>query len=159
MAPEVDLMTCATPLLPLAARAVEGQVMIELLPSVQTLGAASWRNKEKFCVVPDESERTAVVIAVLGRLTPELSALMAGSSQVLILPSKMPAIVGASSFRVETPDRLYASVIGPIKTGKYRIVLPLKLSASLDGMSESEPAKLTTPEARSVRPLPEPPPP
>ena len=33
----------------------------------------------------------------------------------------------------------------------------MKLDASEEGIVESEPAKLTTPEARSVRPLPEPP--
>ena len=45
-------------------------------------------------------------------------------------------------------------------TGKYSTVgLPLKLDASSDGIGESEPANWTVPEARSVRPLPEPPPP
>src|SRR6516165_9140323 len=124
MAPAVDLTICATPLFPLPARAVDGQEMVELLPRVHTLGTAVSRNKEKFCVVPDESERTAMVIGVLGRVT---------------------------------PDRLYDSVIGPITTGKYSTVLPAKFDASLEGTGESEPAKLTTPEARSVRPLPEPP--
>src|SRR6516162_6616736 len=159
MAPGVDLTICATPLFPLPARAVDGQAMVELLPRVHTLGTAVSRNKEKFCVVPDESERTAMVIGVLGRVTPELSALIAGSFQVLILAWKMFAIVVASSFRLLTPDRLYDSVIGPITTGKYSTVLPAKFDASLEGTGESEPAKLTTPGARSVRPLPEPPPP
>src|SRR6516165_6332049 len=159
MAPGVDLTICATPLFPLPARAVDGQAMVELLPSVHTPGAAFSRNKEKFCVVPDESERTAMVMAVLGRLTPELIALIAGSSQVLILPWKMFAMTVGSSFRLLTPDRLYDIVIGPITTGKYSTVLPVKFDASLEGTVESEPAKLTTPEARSVRPLPEPPPP
>ena len=36
------------------------------------------------CVVPDASERCATVIAVLGRLAFGLSALIAGSSHVLI---------------------------------------------------------------------------
>ena len=58
-------------------------------------------------VVPDESERCTTVIAVLGRLMPGFSVLIAGSFQVLILPRKMSAIVGPSSFRpVLTPDRL-----------------------------------------------------
>src|SRR5881275_276472 len=121
MAPGVDLTTCATPGLPLAARAEDGHLMVELLPRLQALPVASTRNSVKFWVVPEESDRTARVIGVLGRLAPELSALIAGSFQVLILPVK--------------PD------------------------ASLAGMGESEPAKLTVPEARSVRPLPEPPPP
>ena len=59
-----------------------------------------------------------MVIAVLGRLTPGLSALIAGSFQVLILPEKMSAMVGADSFRLLTPDRLYETVIGAIRIGK-----------------------------------------
>src|SRR6516162_2299743 len=111
MAPGVDLMTCATPPLPLAACAVAGHLMIELLPSVQALGAASVRNLVKLAVVPEESERTAMAIAVLGRVTPELSAAMAGSFHLVILPSKMPAIVGADSCSgLLRPDRLYESV-------------------------------------------------
>jgi len=78
MAPGVDLTICATPLFPLPARAVDGQLMVELLPSVQTVGTAVSRNREKFCVVPDESERTARVMLLLGRLALGLSALIAG---------------------------------------------------------------------------------
>jgi hypothetical protein len=59
-------------------------------------------------VVPEESERWTIVIAVLGRLIPGFSALIAGSFQVLILPRKMLASVGPSSFRpLLTPGRLY----------------------------------------------------
>src|SRR5689334_19369037 len=159
MEPGVDLTTCATPGLPLAARAEDGHLMVELLPRLQALPTADTRNSVKFAVVPEESDRTARVIGVLGRFTPELSALMAGSFQVLILPEKMPAMVAGDSFRLLTPDRLYAIEIGPTMTGKYRIVLPLNSDASFEGMGESEPAKLTVPEDRSVRPLPEPPPP
>src|SRR4029077_15247897 len=159
MEPGVDLTTCATPGLPLAARAVDGHLTVELLPRVQALPAESTRNWVKFAVVPEESDRTARVIGVLGRLTPELSALIAASFQVLILPEKMPAMVAGGSLMLLTPDRLYAIVIGPMMTGKYRIVLPVKLDASLEGMGESEPANWTVPAARSVRPLPEPPPP
>ena len=150
-------MICATPELPLPARELEGHLMVELLPSVHALPAAVCRYKEKFCVVPEESERTAVVIGVLGRLTPGLSAAIAGLFQEVILPPKMSARVVASSFRLLTPDRLYDTVIGPRKTGKYSTVLPLKFASSVVGIGESEPAKLVTPEARSVRPLPEPP--
>ena len=58
-------------------------------------------------VVPDESERWTTVIAVLGRLMPGLRALIAGSFQVLILPRKMLASVGPSSFSpLLTPGRL-----------------------------------------------------
>src|SRR6516164_1423062 len=104
MAPGVDLMTCATPPLPLAAWA---------------LAASSVRNLVKLAVVPEESERTAMAIAVLGRVTPELSAAIAGSFHFVILPSKMPAITGADSCSgLLRPDRLYESVIGPTMTGK-----------------------------------------
>src|SRR5579862_4355877 len=106
MAPGVDLTTWATPGLPLAARAEDGHLMVELLPRVQALPAASSRNRVKFWVVPEESDRTARVIGVLGRLTPGLLALMAGSFQALMLPEKIFAIVVGSSFRLLTPDRL-----------------------------------------------------
>ena len=97
---------------------------------------------------------------MLGRLTPGLIALIAGSFQVLILAWKMSAMtVGVSCNGLLRPDRLYDTVIGPITTGKYSTVLPLKSDAWVDGIGESEPAKLTVPAARSVRPLPEPPPP
>src|SRR5690349_17943119 len=105
MAPGVDLTICATPPLPLPARALDGHLMVESLPSVQALPAPFSRNSVKFCVVPEESERTARVIGVLGRLTPGLSALMAGSFQVLILPWKMFATTVGSSLRLLTPDR------------------------------------------------------
>ena len=43
----------------------------------------------KFCVVPEESERTAMVIGVLGRVTPGLSAAIAELFHVVILAWKM----------------------------------------------------------------------
>src|SRR6204780_6024802 len=89
MAPEVDLTIFAAPGFPLPARAVDGHLMVELLPSFHTLGTASLRNRVKFCVVPEESERTASVIAVLGRVTPGLIAAIAELFQVVILPWKM----------------------------------------------------------------------
>src|SRR5579859_1951469 len=157
MAPGVVLTICATPPLPAPARAAAGHLMVELLPRVHTLGTAVMRNREKFAVVPEESERTARVTGVLGRLTPELSAVIAGSFHLVILPWKMFAMTVGLSLRLLTPGRLYDIVIGPMTTGKYSTFLPLKLGNSVLGMGESEPAKLTTPEARSVRPLPEPP--
>ena len=61
----------------------------------------------KPAVVPEESERWITVIGVLGSDTPGLSALIAASFQVLILPRKISAIVGPSSFRpLLTPGRL-----------------------------------------------------
>src|SRR5581483_3403031 len=156
MAPEVDLMIDATPVFCAPARAEAGHLIVELLPSFHTLGTAVCRNSEKFWVVPEESERTAVVIAVLGRLTPGLSAAIAGSFHFVMSPWKIFAMTVGSSFRLLTPDRLYDRVIGPITTGKYSTVLPANSDASLAGMGESEPAKLTVPAARLDRPVPEP---
>ena len=46
-------------------------------------------------------------MARLGRVTPELSAAMAGSSQLVMLPSKIPARVGPSkSSDLDTPGTL-----------------------------------------------------
>ena len=71
------------------------------------VGSTSESHVVKPWVVPEESERWTTVMLVLGRLMPGLSALIAGSSQVLILPMKMPATVGPSSFSpLLTPDRL-----------------------------------------------------
>src|SRR5580658_11246243 len=106
MAPVVDLTICATALPPSPARAVDGQVMVEAVPSFHALPAASTRYWEKFAVVPEESERTARVIVLLGRLALGLRALIAGSFQVVILPEKIPARTVASSFRPLTPDTL-----------------------------------------------------
>src|SRR6202034_1505654 len=106
MAPLVDLTICATPGLPMPARAVDGNLIVELLPSVHTLGSASLRNSVKFCVVPEESERTAAVIVVLGRLIPGLSAAICGAFDWVIVPWKIPAMGAGSSFRLVTPDRL-----------------------------------------------------
>src|SRR5260221_1709856 len=153
MAPGVDVMTCATPLFWLAAWAVEGHLMVELEPSVQALPAVFCRNREKFCVVPDESERTAIVIAVLGRLAPGLIALIAELFQDVILPWKMSAMTVGVSFRLLTPDRLYAIVIGPITTGKYSTFLPLKFALSAGGHGETGAAEVNTALAKSVRPL------
>src|SRR5215469_1264294 len=105
MAPGVDLMICATPPLPLPACAPDGQLMVEELPSFQLLADFS-RKREKFCVVPEESERTAREIGVLGRLAPGLIDLIAGSFQCLMWPWKMSAMTFGVSFRLLTPERL-----------------------------------------------------
>ena len=119
MAPGVDLTICATPPLPLPPRLLDGQLMVELLPSFHAF-VESCRNREKFAVVPEESERRAMVIAVLGSLTPELIDAIAGSFHFVILPWKMFAMtVGVSCSGLVTPDRLYDTVIGPTMTGKY----------------------------------------
>ncbi len=60
----------------------------------------------KLAVVPEESERCTGVIFVLGSVASGLSALIAGSSQFLIVPLKMLAIVLGASWRLSTPSRL-----------------------------------------------------
>src|SRR6516162_1639036 len=107
MAPLVLLMIDATPPLPFPPTLEEGQLMVEEEPSVHTPGAPFTRNSEKFCVVPDESERRTMVILVLGRLTPEFICVIAGSFQVVIWPWKILAMTGAVNLRLETPDRWY----------------------------------------------------
>ena len=72
--------------------------MVEAEPSVHALPAPLTRNSEKFWVVPEESERRAMVIAVLGRVTPGLSAAIAGLFHVVILASKISAMVFGSRF-------------------------------------------------------------
>ena len=63
----------------------------------------------------------------------------------------------ASSLRLLTSGRLYVTAIGPIRIGKYSTVLPAgTLLCSVDGMGESEPAKLTVFAYRLARPVPEP---
>ena len=66
----------------------------------------------KFFVVPDSSERWTGAIAVDGSLASGLSALMAASSHVLILPSKMPAMVFGARLSLSTPSRLKTTAMG-----------------------------------------------
>jgi hypothetical protein len=66
----------------------------------------------KFSVVPDSSERLTGVIARSGRGTPGLSAAIAGSFQVVICWSKIPARTAGERFSSSTPSRLYTTAIG-----------------------------------------------
>src|SRR5260370_29341059 len=133
-------MVVATPPLPAAAWAVDGHLTVLLLPSAHALPTASCRNSVKFCVVPEESERTARVIGVLGRLTPGLMDLISEAFQVVTLAWNMSEMTLGDSLRLLMPGRLYATSIGPIKTGKYSTFLPFSFACSVDGMVESEPA-------------------
>src|SRR4051812_16100208 len=98
MAPSELFTIWATPVLPFPAWVSAGHWTVEPESSVQTPGAAAFRYLVKFSVVPEPSERWATVMALLGSLALEFSALMAGSSQVLIWRWKILAMVGASSF-------------------------------------------------------------
>src|ERR1700677_4926684 len=106
MESEVALTAAATALPPSLAWADFGKEMVEAVPSVHALPAASTRYWEKFAVVPEESDRTSRLIEELGRLALGLSALIAASFQVVILPEKISARTVASSFRSVTPETL-----------------------------------------------------
>src|SRR3954452_739357 len=118
MAPSVFVMIWATPGLPVAPCVSDGQFTVLPEPSVHTVGAALVRKVAKFCVVPELSARRATVIAVLGSLTPGLSAAILESSHFVIVREKMPAMVPAESWRLFTPERLYDTVIGSATVGK-----------------------------------------
>ena len=70
-------------------------------------------------MVPEESERRAIVIAVLGSLTPGLIFAIAGSFHFVIL--RLEDVRDDRRRQLQgllTPDRLYDIVIGPMMTGK-----------------------------------------
>src|SRR3954469_7233643 len=93
-----------------------------------------------------------------GSLASGFSALIAGSSHVLICSWKILAIVSASSFSLSTPFRLYDTVMGAATVGKYSSAPPLNFGRSAALGSPSAAAKSTIWSARSWRPLPAPPP-
>ncbi len=107
-------------------------------------------------VVPEESERWMIVIEVLGRFWPGLSALIAGSFHLVILPLKMSAMIGPVSFRpLLTPGRLYDTVIAPAATGNWSTGPFIALNCA--GLSDgSLPANATVADSRSVWPAPDP---
>ena len=66
----------------------------------------------KFSVVPESSERCTGVMARSGSVAPSLSAAIAGSFHLVIVPAKMPAMVAASRLSVSTPSTLKITAIG-----------------------------------------------
>ena len=72
----------------------------------------------KFAVVPEPSERCTTVIFVLGSFALGFSAAIAGSSQVVITPWKILAVVSPESLRPFRPETLYDTVIGATTVGK-----------------------------------------
>src|SRR5215475_1398607 len=105
MAPLAPFTAVATPLLPWPDCEPAGQFTVSLVPSFQVLGAAVFRNFVKFDVVPDASARCTIVMSVLGRVTPGLSAAIAGSFHFLTSPWKILAIVSGESCSLVTPLR------------------------------------------------------
>src|SRR5947209_3207678 len=88
-APGVCLIAAATPELPLAPVPVGHFTSFPWPTDEAHAGSAAVRNLVKPSVVPEESDRWTTVIAVLGRLRPGLSDLIAGSFQALIWPRKI----------------------------------------------------------------------
>src|SRR4051794_26489450 len=138
MAPSVDFTIDETPGLPLPPWLPSGQVTVDPEPSFHTEPAAFARYPVKLCVVPELSERRAMVIFVDGSLTPALSAAMARSFQVVTSPWKIFASVAAVNFSgLLTLETLYDTVIGALTVGTYRKVPPLILLRSAAGYGPS----------------------
>ncbi len=90
MQPTVALQPATMPEFPFSARApgAFGHVIVVLNPSVlpHPFGSASDRKVENKNVSPLPSERCSVTIGMSGSVTDGLSAAIAGSFQVVILP-------------------------------------------------------------------------
>src|SRR5690349_2921622 len=113
MAPLVSVrmpMTPEVPSAPWPPLALVGQTVFGSADQAPLL--ALLRYSVKLNVVPDSSERCTVEIAVDGSFTPEFCEAISGSFHLVILPSKMSAMVLASMFSDFTPDRLKATAIG-----------------------------------------------
>src|ERR1700712_3320701 len=121
MAPDEPVTIWATPALPLPPWVSAGHSTVEPGARVHVVGAASFSQLVKFCVVPEPSVRCATTMSVDGSLASGLSAAIAASSHLVICRWKILAIVSGDSCRSFTPSRLYAMVIGPSRIGKYRI--------------------------------------
>ena len=74
----------ATPALPLPPWVSAGHSTVEPGASVQVVGAASFSQLVKFCVVPEPSVRWATTMSVDGSLASGLSAAIAASSHLVI---------------------------------------------------------------------------
>src|SRR5882757_9038117 len=105
MAPEVCLTCAATPLEPLADWP---PLACQALPPsyFQLPGVAAIRYLVKLSVVPDSSERWNAWILRSGSVASGFSALIAASFQLVILLSKIFAMVGASRTSLSTPGTL-----------------------------------------------------
>src|SRR5437588_11383774 len=112
MAPVVCLTAAVTPSEPLAP-VPAGQGTSLAAPAVQIEGATAARYDVNTLVVPDPSERCTTWMPVEGSDAPELSALMARSSHLVIFPAKIPARVAPESLRLEAWRRLYSTAIPP----------------------------------------------
>src|SRR5437588_8882736 len=105
MAPLVLLIAADVPSLPLAPSPTPPTNVLPA-PLVQAPLDAATRYFWKLSVVPDSSDRKSTTILSAGSVLPLLSAVIAGSFQVVMPPLKILASVGASSVTPSIPDRL-----------------------------------------------------
>src|SRR5215472_19345017 len=94
MAPGVDLTALMTPSLPSWACSPGccGQATdVPISEELQSAGSWAFRYEVNRNVLPEVSDRWTSTIGVPGRLTPELSFLIAGSFHVVIVPPKICA--------------------------------------------------------------------
>src|SRR6476661_3841399 len=105
MDPSVLLTCLDTPSLPWAATP-PGAAHAFAGSKLHAFGAAALRYLVKFSVVPESSARCTAWTPVAGRVTPGLTAAIAGSFQVVMVPAKMPAITSGVRVSESTPETL-----------------------------------------------------
>src|SRR5437588_835989 len=156
MAPSACLTAAVTPSEPLAPVPV-GQGTSLAAPKVHTEGATAVRYSVKTPVVPEPSDRWTTWMPMLGNEALGLSALMAASFHLVILPAKMPASVWPDSLRSLTPLRLYSTAMPPAVQG-ISMTLPAPPVADCSEVfnTTSEPAKSTVLAVSCWIPAPEP---
>src|SRR5450631_3172149 len=165
MPPSVALTALATP----ADFSLPSPLPVHFLAgfAVQSVGAAAARYLVKFSVVPDSSERKNTLTAVSGRVTPGLTAAIAGSFHLVMTPLTILAVTAGVRISLSTPLTLYATAMGPVTMGMFQAGEPHVLSALACSVpvvpatgtvfsAESEPAKSTWPAMNCLMPAPEP---
>src|SRR4051812_40828535 len=153
MVPGLAFTAALTPSEPLAP-VPTGHGTSLAAPNVQVVGATAVRYEVNTDVVPEPSERCTTWMALLGKVAPLLSALIAGSFHVLIFPAKIPASVSPESFRSVTPERLYSTAMPPATHGMC--TGSPTFAASSGFSATSEPAKSTVLPVSCWIPAPEP---
>src|SRR5690625_4673602 len=158
IAPSVVLIAPAVPSLPLAPSPTP-PLNVFPAPLPQAPSDALSRYCWKLSVVPDSSLRNTTWMGVAGSVASGLRAPIAGSSQLVMAPLKIFAVVGPSRIRLSTPATLYEMAIGPNTTGRFHAgdsqrCCACAYSSALSGTSE--PAKSVWPPTNSRMPAPDP---
>src|SRR5215203_5841445 len=118
---------------------------------VQTSPAVAYRYSVKLVVVPESSARCTGVTARSGSVASVLSAAMAGSFHLVIVPANRPAMVAASRLSSSTPSTLKITAMGETYVGSWTMFVsstqpsngPASTSSRVN--ARSEPAKVTAP--------------